>query len=337
MSNIPRHDRDSLPNIHVRSLGEFEYCPRAGVFAFDSQSREGIDEDSVKVPDLGYSPPFEIAIVEEQLAARLARLAKTTFLLAALVIFSALIGRAYGWFKTIPIWIANVPPLFVIMVACQDVAVLWRAKRRYQTAANPALLHEIRRVKLAVDWWQLIRVYSNINTGEHYTDPNLGLVGKPARILTFHNHRIPVILSGSARQDDVQSTHLLKLAAYCHLIRVVEPRTACDWGIVIFKDTRRGFAVPIDQVNIDSMRTKLRLFRDVLDRERHDDEKPAKGHPQACANCHLNRRRTYRKGKSETQIAGHKLLPYLHEESNTHCSCGDRFQWLPPVAFEESR
>ncbi len=335
MSNFPNPRGGSLPTIHVRSLGEFEYCPRAGVFAFDSQSGNRIDEDPIRVPDLGYSPPFDILLVEEQLAARWARLGKATFLLAAVSIFAALIGRTYGWSNTLPVWGANILPVVVIYVACQDLTVLWQTKRRYQMATDPAMLHEIPRVKLAVDWWQLVKVYSTTNTGMQYTDPTLKLVGKPARILTFHGQRIPVIISGSARQDDVQSTHLLKLAAYCHLIQVVEPQAISDWGIVIFKDTRRGFAVPIGDRDIDTMRTKLSKFRNVIESERHGEGKPAKGHPLACAKCPLNRHRPYRKGKSETVLGGHKLLPYIREESNSHCSCGDRFQSLPPVAFDE--
>ena len=335
MNDYMNSQDEPSSTIHVRSLGEFDYCPRAGVFAFDCQVKDNVDDEPNRIPNLGYSAPFEIELVKQHIKERLSRLGRASILLIAILMFSALIGRTYGFGKTAPIWMASILPMLVIMVALQDLATLWKEQRGYELATSPTPLNEGPRIELEVDWWQLVKLYDAISPQRNYFDLSTGLIGRPKRLLTFHNQRIPVIFSSSKREGGIKSTHIIKLAAYCSLLNVSEKRAICDWGIVMFEN-RTGFAIPITPADISQMHLKLKDFKNTIQSDRHGNE-PAKGHPKACVSCPLNHRREYRKGKTETKMGGVVVLSFVHPEDKTHCSCGDRFQWCPPVAYDPSK
>ncbi|MDX1926252.1 MAG: hypothetical protein SFV81_07035 [Pirellulaceae bacterium] len=322
---------ESQSIIHVRSLGEFEFCPRAGIIAFESQLKNKIDAEPPRVPNLGYSPPFDIKQLEEELAKKSSRFSKVLFLTLAMATALTFIGNSVGFTNTAFLWIAIVLPAITLSVDWQDLTALWREYRRVQNAIDPKPFHDGIRAPLQVDWWDLVKSYQSAQPGEPYVDPLTHLVGKPWRILSFHRQRIPVILSRSeTEQTGIKSTHLNKLAAYSHLLRQSDEQVDSDWGVVIFADTRTGYAVPINQSEIDSMLRLLGEFRVFLTRSNRG---VAPGEPDSklCFRCPNNRRRTFRKGSTETKMAGRTLQPLLQLDGKSHCDCGDRFQWQPPL------
>ena len=51
-----------------------------------------------------------------------------------------------------------------------------------------------------------------------------------------------------------------------------------------------------------------------------------------CRGCHRGFPRVYRKGETDTELAGRKLPPYLTKGDDQrlyHGTCGDRFGWVP--------
>jgi len=71
-----------------------------------------VDDEPNRIPNLGYSAPFEIKLVKQHIKARLSRLGRASILLIAILMFSALIGRTYGFGKTAPIWMASIISTF---------------------------------------------------------------------------------------------------------------------------------------------------------------------------------------------------------------------------------
>lgn len=219
----------------------------------------------------------------------------------------------------------------LLVTTWQDWLELFKEYVRFRTAPGAKLLHELPQAPVEVDWRELAKTYHVRIVQESYLDSDLALIGRPWAILSWHNYRIPVIRSYHLSSlEKLKSTHAIKLAAYCHLVRVVE-NSLSDWGIVISNVTRTGIAIPVGDDDVERVKRKLDEFRIVL--ERHfKGTKPAKGNPEACANCPFNRRRLYCRGQSETKVAGNPIRANISPDDNTHCDCGDRFQWTPPVA-----
>lgn len=337
--NIPK------PIVHVRSLGEFEYCPRAGIIAFENQIGKEIDEDSIRVPNLGYSPILNLGELQKAIAEKWGRVGKSLFLGLAMAAFAYVIGRMIGYPQAAFPWLISVLPFLVAYVAAKDLVELYVVYIDARKAGPMQMLHESTRIPVEVDWWELVKAYQSTWVVQPYSDPITNLVGKSHRILTFHNHRIPVILSYSRSEKiGVRATHKIKMAIYCYLILLKERRSSngleptgsakSDWGIVIFADTRKGYAVPINPLDIGEALQKLDKFHQAI-AAISEGKIPSKPNPEACQLCPNNIRRVYEKGATETMVAGRAILPFTDPQDKTHCDCGDRFQWSPPIRFEE--
>lgn len=319
-----------LQIVHVRSLGEFEYCSRAGIISVENQTQEGVDEDDSRIPDLSYTPLFEFQRLREEVAASGSRLAQSLFLLFIVTIALLLVSRSAGLNHMYPMWLSMILPGLMVQSAWRTWLPLFSEYVAYRNATEGPLLHQQAAMAVEVDWRSLSKVYQVRFTQESYFDPELALAGRPWAILTWHNYRIPVIRSRHRQvAPGAKMTHLRKLAAYCYLLRSQE-RCQSDWGVVIYDDSRTGFAYPIDDVATNNMLRKLSALRKAFT-DHLQGTRPAKGEPEACVHCPLNRRRTYSKGRSETLVAGRPILPFVAKDK-THCDCGDRFEWTPPTA-----
>jgi|GEM_PF-5814726 len=334
MSNYPDDDSNPKPIVHVRSLGEFEYCPRAGIIAFDNQTGNAIDHESIRIPNLGYSPILDLVELNAEIAKKWSRVGKSGFMAIALAIFAYAMGRTIGYPDAIPPWLIALFPASVAYYAAKDLSKLYELWFTARRAGPMQLLHESPRVAVEVDWWELVKAYQVGPFGHAYTDSREGISGKAHRLLSSHRHRIPVILSHSRSENSgVRPTHKIKLAAYAKLISSSEERAICDWGIVIFANTRKGYAVPIDSVDIERAFRKLRSFHRVIE-DSSEGKIPSKPHESACQSCHNNVRRIHKKGVTESKVGNRTILPFIDREDDTHCDCGDRFQWRPPLRIE---
>ena len=196
------------PIVHVRSLGEFEYCPRAGIIAFENQAANSIDEEATRIPNLGYSPILDLAQLNEEIGKKWARIGKSGFMAVAFAIFAYAMGRSIGYPDAIPPWLITLIPASVAYFAFKDLAELYKLWFAARQAGPMQLLHESLRVPIEVDWWELVKVYEVGPFKVPYKDSESGLGGKANRILTFQSHRIPVILSHSRSEKlEVRSTH----------------------------------------------------------------------------------------------------------------------------------
>src|SRR5690606_12055768 len=92
---------EELPVINTHALGKFEFCPRAGLIAFEMNETEDAD-DSRKTPRLDYLPRFEIAKLQEAKKELEEKWQQLFGILAIGAGFLALIGsyydRSLAWF-----------------------------------------------------------------------------------------------------------------------------------------------------------------------------------------------------------------------------------------------
>ena len=140
----------SSEKVDVHTLGEFEYCPRAGVLAFERQNGKP-DSEAYRFPDMSYTPPFEIESVRSQIDAKHQEIVSAILLMLGVL---ALMG-IFGWFGgqtwTIPFWIAMTPIVWFLKVQLFDMVKLVRDLQNFDSA-TPQRLEEGPRAILEVSW-----------------------------------------------------------------------------------------------------------------------------------------------------------------------------------------
>ncbi len=330
MSGNASNQFGSAQTIDVHSLGQFEFCPRAGIIAVE-RNEEKPESDGFTFPNLSFTPSFDF----EQLKAQYHETQKQLIGSGALAVAYALVLMAMGtvfgnskWFY----WLVEIPIIYYVVLRVQMFGKLLKDFDSHESA-KPRKIEDGSRFVFEVNWWELVKAgYEIIEPAKHYYSSSLGLVGLPFRVLTASS-RIPVIKSYSSKHQ-LSSSQRLRLAAYAELISSSEG-SECNWGVVIFNDTKKGFAVPIESTDRRKVARCLREFRELIASVRQGHESP-KTSPNSCTRCPLNRPRTYREGVTETVLDGRKLPAFLPDGAKSHCDCGDRFRWTPPqFAFEK--
>jgi hypothetical protein len=200
--------------IKVRTLGEFVFCPRAGVL---SSLRTEDEEPEYDQPNLDFLPQYELRIIEEQLGPHLRKLAGSFLFLVVGLIFGGIsLGMGWKW----AVLGAAVAIFFAGRFFRRElIAVLTLASyRRQAMRAEPAEPPVDLDATMPVNWWNLLQAgFDSIRPQEAFRAEDIQLAGTPWRVLRKGSLRIPVIKLESARFEAsrywVYPQHEVRLAA----------------------------------------------------------------------------------------------------------------------------
>ncbi|MFZ1008990.1 MAG: hypothetical protein WAN65_19270, partial [Candidatus Sulfotelmatobacter sp.] len=177
--------------IKVRTLGEFVFCPRAGILAAE---KEGDEDESVEDPvRLDFLPEYSLSMIEDQLGLHIRALGTWGGRVAGLLIVMA-VAWFFGW--KVAVVIGAVVLLWLGRRLGQEIrAVLTLAdSRRQAIAAEPKEPPENATSQTPVNWWELLRTgFDPIPLKISLRDEAIKLAGRPWRVLRKGSLRIPVI------------------------------------------------------------------------------------------------------------------------------------------------
>lgn len=323
----------ALSWVRVRTLGEFLFCPRAGLLSHASARED--DEPSDEEINLTFLPEYSLTLIEEQLNDQLRHLAWWSMWVGC-----GLFLTAVAWWKGLPIIveIALIVPTFLcIRKTLKNLsAVSILNERRREALAAPAsepssdLKDDVR-----VRWWELLKAgFDSVPYLEPLSDSELALVGKPWRVLKKGSLRIPVIRLPDANYHAgrfwVYDQHRLRLAAYAHLLSVSEGGET-PYGVVLFGATADGVAIPMTINSMELVKTKVEEFRLCLDSDRFGIPTAVPSDTKVCSDCPLGRPKIATASERTEQALGRRLQVVTGSDGRTyHSDCGDRFQWTPP-------
>lgn len=320
--------------VTVRDLGNFVYCPRAGQLSVE---REQADcGDDAPASRLDYQPLYEIGTIREEIRKHHEHFKKLAL---------------WGW-TCVLLWLAytlEVSPVSGTVIGVITIIVWGRIEMRI-VASYLALRHGLYLYQSAVachidprnviaetkvNWWSMIRGgFDSVEPKTLLRDSSLRLAGRPFRILQKGEHRIPVIRI--PRQDGrIFFQHVVRLAAYAHLISVCE-RSSPTCGAILFADSDEALLIPISAEIIEQSLRELRKLRKQMSAvARRGSMPPRPRNEECCHNCWFARLRRHIPGRSETVLRG-GVMPVqridLGDGVPRHCDCGDRFAWHPPRA-----
>ena len=323
------------PRLSVHTLGEFLYCPRAGLQAFEHQTDEF--EDEPPVAHLNFQPPYELADLREQLHWQLQRALWLLGVLVVVVVTSVLLMSFDSRWFAVPGVLAG---FLGLRMLGRQLPILWRLHRMQQQSlrAGRQSPRETLDAPERINWWALLNDGFDSAIYGRMVDVGSQLGGCPWRVLRRGALRIPVVRVRQEK-DHLFDGHFAKVAAYCHLLRIAEPATLSPYGIVLFGDTYVGFAIPNDPHSRKHFHQALFRAREMI----RDAERP-EGEPHApeqserrklCTGCHWGFPVVYRPGETESKRFGTNLTPRVvkaKDDRGYHSPCGDRFDWIPPHA-----
>jgi hypothetical protein len=317
--------------IKVRTLGEFVFCPRAGILAAEKEGGEDEpDDDPIR---LDFLPEYSLTVIEEQLALHLRALGSWGGRVAGVLIAIA-VAWFFGW--KVAVVIGAVVLLWLGRRLGQEIrAVLTLAdSRRQAIAAEPKEPPENATSQTPVNWWELLKAgFDSIRVQESLRDEASKLAGRPWRVLRKGSLRIPVIKIGEDFYEGgrywIYAQHEIRLAAYAHLLAACEGGEV-PYGIVLFGNTYQGVAIPITAQLKENFLAKRAEFDRAMAaaKKGNPPDEPDAG---CCSGCPF--------GKPEkvntdlVQIQREKIHGRNGRDGKLyHSECGDRFEWIPPHA-----
>ena len=182
-----------------------------------------------------------------------------------------------------------------------------------------------------INWWSLRKAgFDCRKPVDPHRDPdgtwlgNLGGCSPRTRPCGFPSY-------GSIAGNAVGPQHIVRVAAYCQLIKSCELADA-PFGLLMFAGSYDCLAIPHTagaqlqfEKAVEDVREFLRLRARPL--------QPAAPTDDRCSGCHCGHLREHVAGRTDTILNGERVVPYLMRSPDDrllHCTCGDRFKWTPP-------
>ena len=205
---------------------------------------------------------------------------------------------------------------------------LWRLRNLKLPPAEPHLAsHQDENV----NWWQLLAAGFEASIPPTYTLNQLGLAGRPWRVLRRGSTVVPVY---RARQlNNIKPQHRIRIAAYCLLIR----EAAVDdspYGIVLGPTGYDGIAIKVDQQQMAYVKNARTALSQTFDKARRGHDPPSPTDDRKCRNCPLAEPIPVASfSETHTDLRGSVVLPramYPADRDTPYASfCGSRYRWVP--------
>ena len=316
--------------IGVRTLGEFVFCPRAGIVAASKGDDEAESDDNPV--RLDFLPQYSLTVIEEQLALHLRALGSWA-------------GRFIGVFIVMAVaWYFD----WKIAVLIGAVVLFWFGRRMSWEMWAVSTLSDSRRQAIAaepkeppenlagqqlVNWWELLKAgFDSIRLQEKLCDETTKLTGKPWRVLRKGSLRIPVIKIGDDYYEGgrywIYPQHEIRLAAYALLLSACEGGEV-PYGIVLFGNSYEGVAVPITDKLRGEVHSKMAELAAALVAAKKGTPPPVPD-SALCLKCPLGKPETVAKAQI-IQLDTGKVHGRTGRDGRLyHSECGDCFGWTPP-------
>ena len=205
--------RDDDPQITVSTVAEFVFCRRASVLTHEGTRDHSEDE----LPSLALLPWYERDAIEEKYNLSVYALcAMPVVLMVGAVIVSLFMLSQMFYPVVLGAWL-----LSWLYVAIR-VYFWWRTLGKCRLEAMHAVKCEPDPDQLTfqdVDWWGLLEAGYEVDRPEIIKDGDWKLNGTPRRIIRKGSLSIPVHRI-NRNHGPLQPQHIIRVTAYCHLIRL---------------------------------------------------------------------------------------------------------------------
>ena len=226
-------------------------------------------------------------------------------------------------------------PVFYLAGRIWDTAmtIIDLARERALLDAAPATEIDLApKGMVEVNWWTLRKAgFDCLKPADAHRDPGHCLSGRPWRMLTKGTTlRIPVVRKHRGEREWGRQ-HVVRLAAYCHLIETCEGADA-PFGVLMFADSYDCLILPFSPEAKETLHRALDDAREFLRVYEEGKYLPATPSDNRCSGCHFGRPRRHGEG-SATVLLGEPIEPRAtrgNDEKIYHSHCGDRFRWDPP-------
>jgi len=318
------------PSLGIHVMTEFEYCPRAGLVAYESNREDSGEESSVE--NLDYLPLYDLREINRELNQRCPVVYRWLAVGGTIVVLSLILSLLVRWYfifcgaaglvVVIAALIDLVPPI-VTLVRCRARAM--KTQPRTPDLDSPE--------DEPIDWWELRGAgFEAATYKEPLFDPELRLAGKPWKVLRDYDVVIPVFKRNSSKP--LQRQVYARIAAYCRLIERCEGVT-CPYGLVLQAGTFQAIAVKNTAAAQDTLQAVLDKARAVIGEVAETGAAPPPpASSKPCLHCPIGFPRVYRPGETELVVNDERLPIFPAYTTRRgivyHSQCGDRFRWKPP-------
>jgi hypothetical protein len=330
-------DQENKVTIGIHVLSEFVFCPRAGLITHGERKQDTGVEESVS--NLNFTPLYEL----QEIDARLVELQKNIFRCFALMIGLAIAGILSVIFFD---WRFAFIAAFLICVVLKSVAgdgvrAFRFLKLRHEFTSVESQLPNLNNPEVEeFDWRAIIRVNFDLERcNDRFVDFDLGISGKPWRLLKRGSLCIPVFKCRPTQPQNPESKHpanwlyqqhYVRITGYCKLIESQTNHLA-PFGLILFGGTYRAFAVKPDAASSEAMDRALTEARFRIE-EFGLGKKPNPPNPKICRGCFHGRLRKRDIERTVLQHNGEEVPPklVLLDHKHQHSRCGDLFEWIAP-------
>ena len=314
--------------VGVHVLGQFEFCPRAGVIAYEEVLDDPGEEDSPQ--RLDYLPDYEERLIQTELDRRMRFFWCLSGLMAG-----GVYACWYVWDLTPELVILAMVPVALISYGWISVCAAIASLRRRLDCASTAVSKEPNPLdpkEEIFNWWEFRRSgFDVIRLPERMFDEELGVVGRPWRLLKKGNLLIPVFRKRCGDKS-VHSNHRVRIAAYCAMIGNMTGAKA-PYGLVLFSGGYEMMVIPATEDVRRVLTDVLRRTREVMASPKlRSAAEPASA--VACAACPFGKPEPLSdvptKKKPDQPLKVVSVLRGLSDRRRYYCTCGTRFGWTPP-------
>jgi hypothetical protein len=270
----------------VHSLGQFLFCPRAGILAMESENDVDVDEPT---PRLNYLPNFDLHRIIETLRAKFRDLAVVVTCLFCCVGLCML-----GHYQQEPLLLypAIAAFLFALWQAAGLVDDIFRLAARRRAALKVEQREPDPNVigVQPVNWWSMLKAgFESVNYDRPFRHAEMPLEGCPWRVLERDSQRIPIIQSHGKKLGDkngeLYRKHRVRLAAYAILLEE-STHIEVPFGIALLGNSPHGLAVRITPaLRTDATRYLHDMLQQLQASQRTHIEPRLPNNRNCCARC----------------------------------------------------
>lgn len=331
------NELDSVPLIGVHALTEFVFCKRSGLICQGQQTEDQGYEDAVS--NLDFMPFYELKEIDNALEKLQVRIFWLVGIVAALVLGGALVGIMSSWILAVLVWAVSIIPVQSAFTCLVKGYQLYSAREKFTNIESRIPdLNNLAEEEL--DWRAIIRFGFDVERcRDPFIDDELGIMGKPWRLLKRNSLCIPVFNcrlpapknpESSAPSNWLYQQHYVRIAAYCRLIQKCTNQQA-PFGLVLFSKTHRAIAIKTCRETDEALERAITSAQLTME-EYKQGTKPPPPNKRLCRHCHQGRLRTYVYDSTLLVHYGEEVEPRTHliDNRRQHSHCGDLFRWVPP-------
>lgn len=333
--NALSEDRD-VPWLHIHVMTEFDYCPRAGVIAYESGPEDAEVESGVE--NLDYLPMYFLTEIDREINSRYLNVYQWMGVVAFVGFLTVVGGHFLAWYYYIcgAIGLA-IAGTGLFSVAKPFVTLVFRRVQAARAAGRTPNLDSPE--DETIGWWEIQKEDFEVRRSpDSMVDPELRLRGTPWRILSDGEVIIPVFKHRTI--EDLHRQHYARIAGYCRLIeQSVGARS--PFGLILQSGTYRAIVIKNTVETQQTLRTVLHRARSAIRDYVETGRKPPSPEPDLsdpdakhpCWKCPIGKPRLHVPGETELVCNGERrpiVVAFPTRLGNFHSKCGDRFGEQPP-------